>query len=81
MDIIDRKKLKGILKARGWTLKQLAEAISVSQCTVSNVVNGKTRPSYEVMNGMLYALDMTPKEFTDCFFKKNLTSCHMNVYK
>lgn len=72
MAVVNSNLLKSKMAERGFNIGTLAEAINVDRDTISNVLNGKTKPSYPVMNAIYFELQLTAKEATDIFFGKNL---------
>lgn len=65
--------LKKLMIEQGFdTISELSEAAGVSRDTVSGVVNGKIRPSTAVMEKLMIALNMKPKDAGVIFFNPNL---------
>ena len=52
--------------------KSFAEALGVSQHTVSNILNGVHNPGQELMSKIYNELDLTPEEGVEIFFNINL---------
>lgn len=50
------------------TRKSFADAIGVSEHSVSNMLNGIYNPSFNVMNKIYVTLKLTPQEGTEIFF-------------
>lgn len=69
---IDTKLLKSKMALKGHNIKTLSEEIGVNRDTLSNMIHGRTKPSYPVINGIYFALDLTPQEGRDIFFNKDL---------
>ena len=68
---VNKTVFKQLITVRGLNNKTLAEKIAVSPCTISNIMNGRTNPCYEVLNGCLHQLDLSEEEFIACFFKRD----------
>jgi transcriptional regulator with XRE-family HTH domain len=62
---------KMILKGHK-TRKSFAEALGVSQRTISNVLNGIHTPRQQLMNSIYKELDLTPEEGIAIFFANDL---------
>ena len=73
MSVVNGNLLKAKIVENGFNIGTVAEAIGVDRDTISNVLNGKSKPSYPVMNGLFYTLRLTPKEATEIFFSQKLT--------
>lgn len=69
---VDKNLLLSKMSLRGYNISTLAEATGINRDTISNVLNGKTAPSYPVMNSIFYELKLTPQEAVDIFFSNNL---------
>ncbi len=69
---VDKNLLLSKMSLRGYNISSLAEATGINRDTISNVLNGKTSPSYPVMNAIFYELKLTPQEAVDIFFSNNL---------
>ena len=69
---VDKDLLLSKMSLRGFNISSLAEAIGVNRDTISNVLNGKTAPSYPVINAVFFELELTPQEAVDIFFSNNL---------
>nr|WP_242255027.1 helix-turn-helix transcriptional regulator [Staphylococcus lugdunensis] len=57
---------------KDFNIKTLSAEIGVNRDTLSNVIHGKNRPSYSVINGIYFALELTPQEGRDIFFSQDL---------
>ena len=73
MTVVNSNLLKAKMAENGYNIGTLAEAIGVDRDTISNVLTGKTKPSYPVMNGIYFALKLNPIEATNIFFAKKLS--------
>ena len=69
---INAKLLKSKMALKDHNIKTLSEEIGVNRYTLSNIIHGRTKPSYPVINGIYFALDLTPQEGVDIFFNKDL---------
>ena len=73
MAVVDTDLLRYKMSQSGYkTHEDLADAIGVSRDTVSNLMRGRVYPSFRVMNGIYFALSLTPDEASDIFFNHNL---------
>lgn len=73
MTVVNKNLLKGKMAENGYNIGTLAEAIGVDRDTIGNVLNGRSKPSYPVMNGIFFTLNLTPEEATSIFFSQELT--------
>lgn len=73
MNGINVLKLKGKIAEKGYNIGTIANEIGVDRDTISNILNGKTKPSYPVINGLYYTLQLKPEEATEIFFAKKLS--------
>ena len=64
------QKLKEFRKAKGLTLKQVAEKIGVAECTYCAYENGARRPSFEQIPLIAAALGVSVEHVVECFTKK-----------
>ncbi|WPC08785.1 helix-turn-helix transcriptional regulator [Globicatella sp. PHS-GS-PNBC-21-1553] len=71
MSVVNSKLLKAKIAENGYNIGTLAHEIGVDRDTISNILNGKTKPSYPVMNGIFFTLKLTSDEATNIFFAKN----------
>lgn len=70
---IDTKLLESKMFLKGYkTRKSFADALDVSEQTIGAILNGKSRPSHELINSIYYTLKLTPEEGTSIFFSNNL---------
>lgn len=70
---IDTKLLESKMFLKGYkTRKSFADAVGVSEHTIGTILNGKGRPSHELINNIYHELDLTPVEGTAIFFSGNL---------
>lgn len=72
---IDGNKLKGLIRARGYTYRSLAEelkekGVSIDQSTISNVANGNNNPTLPTLQILYDGLKMTPEDGAEIFFAK-----------
>lgn len=72
MNAIDTRLLKAKMAYNDYTIGGLADEIGVSRDTISNLLKGNNLPSYHVINGIYYTLDLTPEEGQAIFFNSNL---------
>lgn len=81
--IVNKQKFDARLKELDLTRGMLAQMTGIHRCTLSNILNGKTKPSYEVMNVIYYVLALSPQEAADIFFNnKSMMSRHtINCYE
>lgn len=73
MTIVDGNLLKAKIVENGYNISTIAEAIGVDRNTISNIINGNSKPSYSVMNSLYHELRLTSEEATRIFFEKKLT--------
>ncbi len=50
-----REKIKKIMEAEGLSAKQFVDRVRISQGTLSNILNGRNKPSLDVMQSILNA--------------------------
>lgn len=67
---INANLLKSKMALKEYNIKTLSEEIGVNRDTLSNMIHGRTKPSYPVINGIYFALDLTPQEGRDIFLTK-----------
>lgn len=72
MAVVNGNLLKAKMSEHGFNIGTLAQSIDVDRDTISNIINGKTKPSYPVMNAIYFELQLNPVEATEIFFGKNL---------
>ena len=70
--LINTKLLKSKMALKDFNIKTLSAEIGVNRDTLSNVIHGKNRPSYSVINGIYFTLELTPQEGRDIFFSQDL---------
>ncbi len=64
-DVI-RLRLQYLIEQRGITVNRLATLSGITQSTVENIVNGKTRnPKLKTLHRLAVGLDMTVSELLD----------------
>ncbi|MCH5340090.1 MAG: helix-turn-helix transcriptional regulator [Acetatifactor sp.] len=54
------------------TITELSDITGVNRNTLSKVLSGKSQPSSDVMEKLVYNLDFTPQEAGPIFFKLDL---------
>lgn len=69
---VNKNLLLSKMSLKGYNIGTLAKEIDINRDTISNVLNGKTAPSYPVINAIYYTLELTPQEAVDIFFSNNL---------
>lgn len=69
---VDKNLLLSKMSLRGYNISTFAEATGINRDTISNILNGKTAPSYPVMNAIFFTLELTAEEAVDIFFSNNL---------
>ena len=55
-------RIKELCKERGLTLNQLAEKIGVSQPSISGIATGRQKPSFDTLERLASALNISPAE-------------------
>lgn len=55
-------RIKEICKSRGITLNDLAERVGVSRVSLSGIVTGKQKPSFDTLEKLADALNIAPSE-------------------
>ena len=55
-------RIKELCKEKGITLNQLAESIGISQPSISGIATGKQKPSFDTLEKLADALNITPAE-------------------
>ncbi|WP_270167497.1 helix-turn-helix domain-containing protein [Paenibacillus sp. SYP-B4298] len=69
----DSRELKKIMIDRGIsTIVQLSAVTGVNRNTLSNILNGESQPSAEVMRKLVAALEIPPEQAGRIFFNPNL---------
>lgn len=72
-NLINTSLLESKMVLKGFkTRKDFAEAVGTTPHTISNLLNGVYKPSYELMNAIYQVLELTPDEATAIFFVSNL---------
>lgn len=70
---VNTKLLESKMVLKGFkTRKEFAEAVGTTPHTISNLLNGVYKPSYELINAIYHVLELTPDEGTQIFFISNL---------
>lgn len=62
--------LKGRIYGAGYKYAEFASVAGVSIQTISNVVNGHTRPSYQFMAKVVEVLELSGDDIKAIFFSK-----------
>jgi transcriptional regulator with XRE-family HTH domain len=55
-------RIKELCKNKGITLNQLAEKIGISQPSISGIATGKQKPSFDTLEKLAEALEVSPAE-------------------
>ena len=55
-------RIKEICKERGITLNELAERVGMSRVSLSGIVTGKQKPSFDTLEKLADALNIAPSE-------------------
>lgn len=55
-------RIKEICKSKGITLNDLAERVGVSRVSLSGIATGKQKPSFDTLERLSNALNITPAE-------------------
>lgn len=55
-------RIKEVSKSQGVTITKLAELVGITQPNMSNIANGKTTPSLELLERISEALRVSPAE-------------------
>lgn len=70
---VNTKLLKAKMVMAGYnSQKDFAKDIGKSEHTIANLLNGASKPSYELINLIYQKLNLTPEEGTAIFFADNL---------
>ena len=70
---INTSLLESKMILRGYkSRKAFADAVGVSQHTISNLLNGVHQPGHNLINSIYEMLELTPEEGTAIFFSGNL---------
>lgn len=64
--------LRAKIAIKGYNRNELADKLKISPQTVTNVIKGHHNPSYDLINRIYYALELTPEEGHAIFFEPNL---------
>ena len=67
-------RIKEVSKSQGISITKLAELVGITQPTMSNIANGKTSPSLDLLDRIAAALDV---EITELFAppKEGVITC------
>lgn len=60
--IMMQLRIKEICKSKGITLNDLAERVGVSRVSLSGIATGKQKPSFDTLERLSNALNITPAE-------------------
>lgn len=55
-------RIKELCREKGMTLNQLAEKIGISQPSISGISTGKQKPSFDTLEKLAEALNVSPAE-------------------
>ena len=66
--MIDKNLLLSKMSKCGYNIGSLADETELSRDTISNVLSGRTAPSYLTMNAIFYALKLSTDEGMAIFF-------------
>lgn len=69
-DYIEIKKIMAEKEIK--TIKELAEKTGINRNTLSNVLSGKIQPSSDVMEKLVFFLEISPETAGRIFFSINL---------
>ena len=58
-------RLLAAIRSRGWTQKDLAEELGVSQPTIASYLNGRTLPNIRIMSRIAHILRYTVSDLID----------------
>lgn len=65
--------LRKIMIDRGFkTISSLSEKANINRNTLGKVLNGECQPSADVMDKLIYALNIEPKDAGEIFFGSDL---------
>ncbi|MBG9987595.1 helix-turn-helix transcriptional regulator [Aerococcaceae bacterium DSM 111176] len=67
MNQIDKNLLKAKIVERGLNYGLLAQEMGVNPGTISNILNGRTAPSFPVIIGISESLGLGPEDFYKIF--------------
>ena len=65
-DYIEIKKIMAEKEIK--TIKELAENTGINRNTLSNILNGKVQPSSDVMEKLVFSLEIPPEKAGRIFF-------------
>ncbi|WP_366902372.1 helix-turn-helix transcriptional regulator [uncultured Alistipes sp.] len=69
-------RIKEISKEKGVSITKLAELVGITQPNMSNVANGKTLPSLDLLGRIAAALDVSPSELFEAPKEGTITCPH-----
>lgn len=81
MEVINRNLLKARIAECGLNNGIVAQLIGVNRGTISNILNGKTKPSYDVINGLIFTLNLTSEDCYKIFFPVSTIGFNFNNFK
>ena len=81
MEVINRNLLKARIAECGLNNGIVAQLIGVNRGTISNILNGKTKPSYDVINGLIFTLNLTSEDCYKIFFSVSTIGFNFNNFK
>lgn len=55
-------RVKEICKSKGITINELSERIGISRVSLSGIVTGKQKPSFDTLEKLAKALEVSPSE-------------------
>lgn len=70
VDIIELKKI--MVENKLDKITNLANATGIGRTTLSNLLNGKAKPSFNVLKRLIKGLGISPSKAGEIFFSSNL---------
>jgi len=71
---IDSRLLRSKIALAGYDRNTLAYKVGVAPQSITNLLNGRHNPSFDIINGLYRALELTPEEGAAIFFSSHLRS-------
>ena len=71
-----RLRIKEICKGKGITINELAERVGVSRVSLSGIVTGKQKPSFDTLEKLSDALNIAPSELFEAPKEGEITCPH-----